>query len=581
MSLPASGLVLGGGLALSLLLTAGIAVGEPPPAPFVEVAAEVGLDFVHFNGMSGELYFAEIAGAGAAFVDYDNDGDLDVFLVQGAMLGEGKTLADAQFPPREGAAEGDRLFRNDLGVGGSETHFVDVTEESGIRSLGYGMGVATGDYDNDGWVDLYITNLGANQLWRNQRDGTFREVSSEVGVGVADWSVSATFLDYDLDGLMDLFVGNYVDFSIRTHKPCFSTSSAREYCGPRSFNPLPDRLFHNLGAEGFRDVSAVSGIASDSGGALGVSSADFNLDGLPDIYVGNDQTPNQLWINQGNGRFLNEAVLAGAAVNVDGVAEASMGVDVADFDGDGDEDIFLAHLSRQTNTIYVNEGNGWFSDQTLGSGLGAPSLSFTAFGTGWIDFDNDGLLDLLVVNGEVKIIESLALEGDPFPLHQTNQLFRQVEVGRFEDVTAAAGPAFRLSEVSRGAAFGDYDNDGDIDVLVANNNGPVRLLRNEIGNSNGWIGLRLLEGALGRDAIGARVAVSLDDGRVLWRRVRSDGSYASANDPRVLVGLGASATVREVRVHWLGGASEVWRDLPLRRYTTLERGEGEPGGDGG
>lgn len=312
-----------------------------------------------------------------------------------------------------------------------------------------------------------------------------------------------------------------------------------------------------------------------------MSSADFNLDGLPDIYVGNDQTPNQLWINQGNGRFLNEAVLAGAAVNVDGVAEASMGVDVADFDGDGDEDIFLAHLSRQTNTIYVNEGNGWFSDQTLGSGLGAPSLSFTAFGTGWIDFDNDGLLDLLVVNGEVKIIESLALEGDPFPLHQTNQLFRQVEVGRFEDVTAAAGPAFRLSEVSRGAAFGDYDNDGDIDVLVANNNGPVRLLRNEIGNSNGWIGLRLLEGALGRDAIGARVAVSLDDGRVLWRRVRSDGSYASANDPRVLVGLGASATVREVRVHWLGGASEVWRDLPLRRYTTLERGEGEPGGDGG
>ncbi len=258
-----------------------------------------------------------------------------------------------------------------------------------------------------------------------------------------------------------------------------------------------------------------------------------------------------------------------------------MGVDAADFDGDGDDDIFLTHLSRQTNTIYVNEGDGWFSDKTLATGLAAPSVAFTSFGTAWVDYDNDGWLDLVIANGAVQVIAELALAKDPFPLHQPNQLFRNLGNGadgtvRFEDVTAGAGAAFELSEVSRGAAFGDLDNDGDVDVVITNNNGPARLLRNDVGSSNAWLGLRLVDPGLKRDAIGARVAVRLAGGRTLWRRVRADGSFAAANDPRVLFGLGQAAKIEGVRVVWPDGAIEVWTNVPLRKYTTLEKGTGKP-----
>ncbi len=563
-------------------------------ALFVEVAAESGLDFVHFNGMSGELYFAEAAGAGVGLLDCDNDGDLDVYLSQGIMLGKGKSLADATFPPKpamlmKGGVLGDRLYRNDLTQG--RMKLMDITESSGLRATGYGMGVATGDIDNDGAVDLYVTNFGADQLWRNQGGCTFIDATVRAGLSVDEWSVSATFVDYDRDGWLDLYVGNYVDFTIATHKPCYTTSSARDYCGPRSFNSVPDRLFRNLGpgADGqvtFQDVSAVAGIAAEFGGALGVVAADFNLDGWPDLYVANDQLPNQLWINRQRGddglvRFVNEAALAGVAVNMDGAPEASMGVDAADFDGDGDDDIFLTHLNRQTNTIYVNEGDGWFSDKTLVTGLGAPSVSFTSFGTAWLDYDNDGWVDLATANGAVQVIAELVLAKDPFPLHQPNQLFRNLGVAeggvRFEDVTARAGAGFAISEVSRGAAFGDLDNDGDTDVVITNNNGPARLLRNEVGHRQAWLGLRLLDPKLNRDAVGARVAVELASGRTLWRRVRSDGSFASANDPRILVGLGAvggQPKVRRARVLWPDGSTEIWHEPPLGRYTTLRKGEG-------
>ena len=569
-------------LALAWIATA----DQAEPFLFTEVAAESGLDFVHFNGMSGELYFAEVAGAGVGVVDCDNDGDLDIYLSQGALLGAGKTLKDALFPPAPGAPPGDRLFRNDSA--GGRLKFRDVTEASGIRATGYGMGVAAGDFDNDGAVDLYVTNFGDDQLWKNDGACTFTDVTESAGVGLDEWSVSATFVDFDRDGWLDLFISAYVDFSLKTHKPCYSTSSARDYCGPRSYNPLPDRLFHNLGRGvggrvTFKDVSAVSGIAAEFGGALGVIAADFDLDGWPDLYVANDQLPNQLWINQQRGddgfvRFINEAALAGVAVNIDGAAEASMGVDAADFDGDGDDDIFLTHLNRQTNTIYVNEGDGWFSDKTLATGLGAPSVSFTSFGTAWVDIDNDGWLDLVVANGAVQVVEELALANDPFPLHQPNQLFRNLgnEKGsvRFEEITAAAGPAFELSEVSRGAAFADLDNDGDTDVVITNNNGPVRLLRNE-GGANGWLGLRLVDPELKRDALGARVAVELEGGRTIWRRVRADGSFASANDPRILIGLGPRPKLQRLRVIWPDGSTEVWSDLTLGRYTTLRKGAAE------
>jgi hypothetical protein len=567
--------------ALALLAADNLARGQEPP--FAEVATDCGIDFFHFNGMSGDLYFAENVGAGVALIDFDNDGDLDVYLRQGVILGKGKTLEESLVPVPP-AGLGDRLFRNELAArsaGGVSLSFVDVTAASGIDAMSYGMGVAAADYDNDGWVDLYLTNLEDNQLWHNEGDGTFTEVTSTAAVNVDVWSVSATFVDYDRDGWLDLYVTNYVDFSVETHKPCFTESSARDYCGPGSYNPLPDRLFRNRGDGTFEDTSGVSGIASELGAGLGVVAADINLDGWPDLYVANDQTPNQLWINQKNSRFTNDAVLAGVAVNMDGAPEASMGVDVADFDGDGDEDIFLTHLRRQTNTIYINEGDGWFTDRTLGAGLGAPSFSYTSFGTAWIDYDNDGLLDLLIANGAVQTIEALALANDPYPLHQINQLFRNVGGGRFEEKTGEAGQAFSLSEVTRGAAFGDLDNDGDIDVALSNNNGPARLLRNQVGNRSSWIGLRLLDPERKRDAAGARVAVTLSGGKTIWRRVRADGSYASANDARVVVGLGEVQGAVEVRVVWPDQATEGWSDLPLQRFYTLLKGGGRGFADEG
>ena len=563
---------------LLLALSPGLARGAEPAPWFTDEAKPAGLDFVHFNGMSGEFYLVENLGGGAALFDYDNDGDLDVYLVQGRMLGEGKTLADALFPPRKGEALTDHLYRNDTvvtGEGARVLHFTDVTAASGIKADGYGMGVAAGDMDNDGWVDLYVTNLGANQLWHNNGDGTFSDITGKAGAQEDRLSVSAAFLDFDRDGWLDLFIANYVAFSTENNRPCHAPSSARDYCSPKVYQPLPDRLLRNRGDGSFEDVSVRARIAAESGTALGVVVADFNGDGWPDVYVANDGLPNYLWMNQKDGTFRDEGLLSGTAVNMEGMAEASMGVDAADFDGDGDEDLFMTHLIGETNTIYVNNGQGWFEDMTVSTGLAGASKAYTSFGTGWFDYDNDSDLDLFVANGAVNIILSLVKAADPYPLHQPNQLFANHGNGHFEEVSRQAGPVFGLSEVSRGAAFGDVDNDGDTDVLVVNNNGPVRLLINRLGNRSHWLGLRLLD-SHGRDALGAWVAVYRQSGQVIWRRARADGSYASANDPRVLVGLGDSPGFTKVRVQWPSGRVAEWTGLQPDRYTTLREGKGKP-----
>jgi hypothetical protein len=557
---------------------------------FTDVAQKAGLDFTHVNGMSGKFDYAEIIGSGAAMFDYDNDGDLDIYFAQGQLL---RNAAGASTPQTGGG----RLFRNDLVINadGSRTlKFTDVTERSGIVSRGYGMGVATGDFNNDGCVDLYLTNLGANQLFRNNCDGTFTDVSRQSHTDDPSWSVSAAFVDYDRDGWLDLFVGNYLSWRVEASMPCFSPSGRPDYCSPNVFQPQPSRLYHNNHDGTFTDVTAAAGLAREFGPALGVSTADFNGDGWPDIYVANDGQPNQLWINQHDGTFKNMGLLSGTALSAHGKAKAGMGVDAGDFDNDGDEDLFVTNLTGEGNDLYVNDGSGLFEEQSARSGLGPASRAYTGFGTAWFDVDNDGWLDTLIVNGAVQTIEALRRANDPFPLHQRKLLFRNLHDGRFEDVTVRAGPAFQLSEVGRGAAFGDVDNDGDIDVVVNNNNGKARLLINNVGSRNHWIGLRLVGGperpALrevataaqpaapkprrgeGRDMLGARVQITLDDGRTLWRRARSDGSYASANDPRVLVGLGQSTHVALVRVVWPGGAAEEWKNVAVGRYTTLKEG---------
>ena len=560
---------------------------------FVERAAELGLDFVHFNGASGHFYYPEILPPGIGLLDYDNDGDLDVFLVQGRMLGPDPSVGDALIPPASPGPLTGRLYRNDLRLGSDGSRlwrFVDVTAQSGLHADGYGFGVSAGDIDNDGWVDLLVTSFESERLFRNEGDGTFTDVSDTAGIEARNaFGVSAAFVDYDRDGWLDLYVGNNVDYDLDNRTVCPNTAGARDYCPPETYGGLPDRLYRNRGDGTFEDVSETALRHVNTGGvsratlgrfgpALGVATADYDGDGWLDIYVANDGTENLLWINRRDGTFLDAALLSGAALSGLGTPEAGMGVDAGDFDDDGDEDLFMTHLTTEGNNLYVNDGSGMFRDDSAASRLGPGSLPYTGWGSAWLDFDNDGRLDVMAVNGTVVAVDGRG--DDPFPYGQRNSLFRNLGDGRFEDVTERAGAVFELSEASRGAAFGDLDNDGDVDVLVGNNTGPVRLLVNTLGNRRHWLGLRLVgaaEGSAsvhGRDMLGARVAVVRDGEPTRWRRARSDGSYASANDPRVLVGLGESDAAPDVRVRWPSGRTEAWEGVAVDRYTTLIEGQG-------
>jgi len=525
--------------------------------------------FRHFNGTTGEFFLPEITGSGGALFDYDNDGDLDLYLVQGAKLKPSEPPAGFRWagkgPPR------DLLYRNDLDPATGAIRFVDVTDASGIQGFGYGMGVATGDFNNDGWVDLYVTNLGSNQLLRNDGDGTFTNATKSSHTDDSRWSTSAAFVDYDRDGWLDLFVTNYVDFSVEMKRECFAKSSARDYCGPDAYDALPDRLFHNKGDGTFEDATEWLGIDQAFGAGLGVVAADLNGDDWIDIYVTNDGDPNNLWINpRGKGRFQDDALLAGVALNQAGRAEAGMGVDAGDFDGDGNEDLFLAHLDGESNTLYVRTEQGFFEDRTVRHDLHAPSMPWTGFGAGFLDYDNDGRLDIFVANGAVRLQERQARQGERYPLQQRNQLFRGVDKG-FDEVTGKVGVAMRVEEVSRGAIFGDIDSDGDTDIIVTNNNGPTRVLLNMIGDLQDWIGLRLLSED-GRDAYHARVDVVAAEDQTVSRWVRTEGSYCSARDPRLLIGLGKQAHPRQIRVRWPDGSVEEWSSVPVNRYSTLKQG---------
>jgi len=536
---------------------ASAATATPQPEWFVDRAVESGIDFVHINGMTGQLYMPEILAPGVALFDYDNDGDLDVYLVQSGGF-------DGQRP-------NDRLYRNDLTVrldGTRTLHFTDVTAASGIEARGYGMGVATGDFNNDGWVDLYLTKFDApNQLLRNNGNGTFTDVSKASGTDQRSWSVSAAFVDIDRDGWLDLFVGNYLRYRLEGNTKCSSPTGAPDYCTPSSYPALPGRLYRNQRNGTFADVTTSSRVGTEYGPALGVATADFNGDGWMDIYVANDGKENQLWLNRHNGTFENAALLAGVALPSSGKAEGSMGVDAGDFDNDGDEDLVMTELTAEGSNLYVNDGTGVFTDASAPSTVGPASLPFTGFGAAWFDFDNDGLLDFVAANGTVQIVEALRQAKDPFPMHQKKLLLRNAGGGRLEDVTARAGAAFALSEVGRGVAVGDVDNDGDLDLLIGNNNGRTRLLINQVPPRKHWLGLKV--------AVGTRVEVIREKGGSVFRRSRADGSYASANDPRVLVGLGDDAGPVSVRVRWPSGRTEMFADVMVDRYFTLSEGKGQ------
>ncbi len=548
----------------ALLLLA--ATGASPP-PFFTLAP---FDFGrHQSGASGQLHILEMAGAGVGLFDADGDGDLDVLVLDGGPLEMDPAAKDKK------TDYGARLYRNEL-IETGKLGFRDITRESGLVARGYGYGVAAGDFDDDGDIDLYLANFGANQLWRNRGDGRFEDITAKAGVGLDDprWSTAATFFDYDRDGKLDLYVANYLDFSIAKSKPCYAASSRRDYCGPNAYKPVGNSLFHNLGDGRFENASLTSGIATATQSSLGVSSLDFDLDGWPDLYVTNDGEVNELWHNSGpaaKGRFEEEALLAGAAISADGQPEASMGITVADFDEDGDPDLFLTHLLREKNTLYVNLGGGAFADRTAALGLAAPSFAYTSFGTTFLDFDRDGWLDLVVVSGAVKLLDELLAKGDPVALGQPNQLFHSLGGKRFEEVSERGGEAFGFLEVSRGLAAGDVDNDGDTDLLVGNNGGPARLL---LGTPPGapWLGLRLLAGK--RDAFLARVELRRKNAPSLHRTVQVDGSYGATSDPRLLFGLAAGQEIAAVLVVWPDGSRETFSPPPLGTYTTLRQGGG-------
>jgi hypothetical protein len=540
---------------------------------FREVAREVGLDFHHFTGATGEFFMPEIMGAGVALFDYDNDGDLDVYLLQGSTFDPAQDPRRTKFPSPPGWKPGNRLFRNLLSETG-KLQFEDVTEKAGVGHVGYGMGVAVGDYDNDGFQDLYVTNFGHNVLYHNNGDGTFTDVTAQAGVDDPRWSASAAWVDFDRDGRLDLFVANYLDFNVKGNKKCYAATGERDYCTPKMYQPVPARLFRNRGDGTFEDVTEAAGIGAAVGPGLGVVCADFNGDGWPDIYVANDGAPAHLWINQRNGTFKESSLLSGTAYNAEGAPQAGMGVAAGDFNNDGAEAILKTNLTNEGCNLYINDTRGNFYDASAELGLLLPTFPYTGFGTEWIDYDNDGRLDLFIANGAVNRIQSLPNSGYPF--NQPNQLFHNEGDGKkFREMTAIAGPALALSEVSRGAAFGDIDNDGAIDIVIANNNGPARLLLNQTRsrNRNHWLLVRLQAVNGNRFAIGARVEV-YQRGRKLMRRVHTDSSYLSANDVRVHFGLGEDPRIDGLIVHWPDGRTETWNKIQADRIVTLRQGTG-------
>ena len=535
--------------------------------PFVESAAATGLAFTHVTGASGQYYMAEQMGAGVALFDYDNDGDLDVFFVQGGLLG-------ANTPPSTGPSS--RLFRNDLTVarGGKPTlRFTDVTERAGLALRSYGMGAAVADYDNDGFLDLFVTGFGAAALFHNSGDGTFTDVTAKAGLTDPLWSTSAAFVDYDRDGHLDLFVAHYLDFSLASNKVCHDSVGARDYCSPRAYKPVPATLYRNNGSGGFTNATQAAGISKAYGAGLGVTMGDYNGDGWPDLYVANDATPNQLWINRHDGTFTDEGLLSGAALNAAGNPEGSMGIASGDFDLDGDEDLFVTNIIGETFGLYTNDGKGNFEDGRTRAGLATPTAAFTGFGTDWFDYDNDGLLDLFIANGGVNIVESQ--RGQPAPFRMRNQLFHNTGAGRFVESSNAGGPAFEKAGIGRGAAFGDIDNDGDVDVVVTNNGGNALLLLNqarENGSTNHWVRIAARQPAGNRFGIGAWIGVERQGQPTIWRRARTDGSYLSASDARAHFGLGSSAAIDALTVQWPDGQRERWTGVAVDRDVTLMRG---------
>jgi len=527
-------------------------LAEAQQAWFAEEGRDRGIDFFHDSGHDGEHLLPECVVGGCALVDLDGDGDLDAYLVQSGSLRSGATNQ----PPN-------RLYLN-----AGDGTFACATEGSGAEDPRYGMGVAAGDYDNDGDLDLYVTNVGRNTLLRNEGDATFTDVTNGAGVGDESWGASAAFFDADGDGDLDLYVTNYVQWSLSGERRCFSPRGEPDYCSPGNYDaPARDTLYRNDGDGTFTDLSEEAGLGAAFGNGLGVVCADFDLDGRTDVFVANDGTPDQLWRNLGDGRFEDVAMRMGCAIDIGGRPKAGMGTDVVDLDRDGDQDLLVVNLAGETDAFWRNEGE-FFIDDTFVVGLGSVSRPFTRFGVGFFDFDHDGLTDLFQANGRVSY-QPVSYSEDRYA--EPNLLYRGTPDGVFEEVTPRGGTEPSLIASSRGAAFGDVDGDGDIDVLICNKDAPAHLLINRVAAPGRASLLRVLD-KHGRDAFNAVVELTRD-GATERREVRSAFSYCAASDPRLHVGLGDAGSVG-VRVRWLDGSWEDFGQVRAGEMRELRRGAG-------
>lgn len=522
---------------------------------FQDVTAQSGIDFLHVFGPKRSFQLPEQIGSGGAFFDFDNDGDLDVYLVQSGIFG-GDPLEHRN-----------KLFRND-----GQGRFVDVSQGSGADLGGYGMGCAAADADHDGDVDLFVTRFGRSTLLANRGDGTFEDVTETAGTTADGFATSAAFLDFDRDGRLDLYVTRYVDWTPAREDVCYAPNGARDYCGPLSYNaPCSNVLYRGVGGVRFENISGASGIGAVKGNGLAVIATDLDGDGWVDIYVANDQTPAFLWINQRNGTFVESAAILGAAFNADGMAIAGMGIAAEDIDGDADFDLLVTNIRNQSHLCLRNDG-GYFEDVSHAWGFGAWSVPWTAFGLALFDQDHDGRMDGVIANGAVNMWTTPYAPGDAYA--EPNQFIRQNELGRFVDASAEAGPGLTSPAVGRAVIAGDYDNDGDVDVLLTANGGRARLLRNENRSGLNWLMLDLIPDGGARHALNARMVLTAG-GRTIRREVRPHAGYLSSHDPRVHVGLGSAKAVDRLEVTWPNGRVEQWSSLAVNRIWTLRQGTGQ------
>lgn len=529
----------------------------------VDVAEEVGITLLNICGGPSKDYIVEVNGNGAAVFDYDNDGDMDALIVNGSTLANLKHGGDQMVA----------LFRND-----GKGQFADVTLASGLKVRGWGMGTCIADYDNDGFQDVYLTAFGPNVLFRNNGDGTFTDTTARAEVGDTRWSTNCAFGDYDRDGDLDLYVANYLAFSELTIAKRGASPNCKYLgidvmCGPQGLAGEPDALYRNNGDGTFKDVTRSAGIVDPGYYGFGAIFSDLDDDGWPDIFVANDSVPNLLFRNNKDGTFSEIGLPSGLALNGDGKAQASMGADAGDYDGDGRLDVFVTNFSQDYNTLYQNSREGLFSDVSRRAGVVPPSLAYLGWGTGFADFDNDGLLDIFVANGHVY--PEIDRSGLGTRYRQRKQLFRNEGKGHFRDVTGDVGGGLLIEKSSRGVAFGDFENDGDVDVLVINMNDRPTLLRNETASGNNWMALKLAGKSANRDAIGARVWLE-EEGSLQVAEVRSGGSYLSHNDMRVHFGLGRRTKVPPVRVRWPDGAIERFEGLAPNAIHVIRQGHGRP-----